>query len=422
MKPILISVFCLFIFNGFSYAQNKKEWLEDIEYYKNTLEDKHINLYHTISKKEFNTEIKTLKHKISTLSNFQIIVELMRITQKIGAGAGDGHTSVPLWNKELNKYPLELINLDGQLKVVSIASKHQQCLGKTLKSINGIPVEEIYKKVSKLTPFTENNYSLMDRTCSYMVISEILKALHIITNTQNVEFTFIDKQGIDMSIILKAYSKDALTKINYKKIKNTHSSIAVSKDEKNKNFWFTTLNSSKTVYINFNTYPLKEDITNFSKQIYNAIETNKSKHLIIDLRDNYGGDFFKGLILANYLNACNSINWQSNVYVLINRKTYSAAMVNAIQFKQILHAKLVGEPTGSNPNGYQDLGQFSLPNSKLLITYSKRKFRFQDANTNGLQPDVYIDLKWNSYKNNKDDVLNWVLKDIAKVELKKRNL
>ncbi len=419
MKHIIVSIIYSLVFGCFCNAQNRKEWIEDIAYYQKTLEEKHINLYHTISKNELNSEIENLKHKLSSLNDFQIIVELMRITQKVGGGKGDGHTSVPLWNRELTRYPIELFNYDGDIRVISIPKAHQQFLGKKLKSINGIPVEDIYKKVLKLTPFTENKYSAMDRTCSYMLVSEILKALNIITNSEQTAFTFTDAQGIDKSIKLKSYNKDALASISYEKLKYTHPNITPPQDAKNKNLWFSSLNDSKTIYINFKAYPPEDEMNNFSKQIYQFIEENKSEHLIIDLRDNYGGDFFKGLILSSYLNTCDSINWNANVYVLINRKTYSAAMVNAMQFKQILNAKLVGETTGANPNGYQDLGQFSLPNSKLLITYSKRLFRFQETKSNGVQPDIAISSKWTNQKNSIDAVLNWVLKDISNVDVTK---
>jgi len=91
-------------------------------------------------------------------------------------------------------------------------------------------------------------------------------------------------------------------------------------------------------------------------------------------------------------------------------------MVNAVQFKQLLNTKVIGEPSGANPNGYQDLGQFCLPNSKLLITYSKRLFRLQNSKSESLQPDILITPKWENYKNGYDEVLSWVLKDLENLE------
>ncbi len=96
------------------------------------------------------------------------------------------------------------------------------------------------------------------------------------------------------------------------------------------------------------------------------------------------------------------------------RFTYSAAMANAVQFRQILNAKIVGEPTGGNPYSYQDLEQFHLPNSKLIVTYSKHLFRFQEKNTLGMQPDVLITPKWENYRKGVDEVMDWVHKDLNK--------
>jgi len=98
---------------------------------------------------------------------------------------------------------------------------------------------------------------------------------------------------------------------------------------------------------------------------------------------------------------------------LIGNKTYSAAMSNAAQYRQILNARLVGEPTGGNPVGYQDMDQFSLPNSGWTITYSKRNYRFQDAFSEGVQPDVLIEADWENYDRGIDKPLAWIMEDIG---------
>lgn len=78
----------------------------------------------------------------------------------------------------------------------------------------------------------------------------------------------------------------------------------------------------------------------------------------------------------------------------------------------MLNAKIVGEPTGSNPTGYQDMGQFKLPNSGMIVTYSKRLFRFQEKITQGVQPDVLIEYDWESYSKGKDNMMQWIINDL----------
>lgn len=418
MKTIVLSIYSLLLLGIFCQAQNENKWITDIDYYHKTLEEKHINLYHTISKEEFSAEIANLKSRLPSLTDFQVVVELMQLTHKVGAGKGDGHTSVPLWGRNLNRYPIKLFDFDGELRVLGTDKRQKQLLGKILISIDGVSIEEIYSKVSKLTPFTENKQSAMDRTCSYMLNAEILKAIGIVKKVEQAEFKFVDDNGIYSSVILKSYSKDALTSIAYEALTISHPSIIPPEDSKFKKLWFTSLDHSKTVFINFKQYPSKKDMNEFSKNVYTFIQQHQSTSLIIDLRDNYGGDFFKGLDLISWLNLADSIDWSSKVYVLINRSTFSASMVNAVQFRQILNAKVIGEPSGANPNGYQDMGQFNLPNSNLGITYSKRIFHLQDSNSQGIRPFVLISPSWEDYKNGRDEVIYWVLKDLHKSVLK----
>ena len=156
----------------------------------------------------------------------------------------------------------------------------------------------------------------------------------------------------------------------------------------------------------------REEMEKFGELVLNFINENKHRQIVIDLRNNGGGDFFVGTFLAYYLNLADNIDWISGVYVLTDKVTFSAATSNASQFRQILNARIIGEPSGSNPTGYQDMGQFTLPNSGIIVTFSKRLFRFQDKITQGIQPDVLIEYDWKSYSKGIDNMMEWVINDI----------
>jgi hypothetical protein len=91
-------------------------------------------------------------------------------------------------------------------------------------------------------------------------------------------------------------------------------------------------------------------------------------------------------------------------------------MSNTAHFKELLNAKIVGEPTGANPNDYQDAEMFQLKNSKLWVQFSKRYYRFQDSVSNGIIPDVHIKPNWNDLKNGIDLNILWILEDIKRNE------
>lgn len=381
-----------------------KAWKADLEFYSQTLSEKHIDLFHTISKQSFSEEVTLLKGSLTSLTNNQVLVELMRLTHKIG----DGHTSFPLWGANLQSFPIQLKILEGKLYVIKTTKAFRHLLGAKLVAINDINAGEIYRLFSQLAPFSENKYSTQVRAAQYIPKAELLNGLGIINDELQALFTFrIGEKLIEQH--LEAHSSN-----EYSYHLSYQNNDFISVEEKlNENLWFGAFNNKKGVYFKFRRYTSMSKMESLGEDLLSFINENKTEKLIIDLRDNYGGDFFVGLKLAQLLVLADSIDWKSGVYVLIDNVTFSAAMSNAAQFSQLLNAKLVGEPTGAKPSGYQDMGQFNLPNSNLEVTYSKRLYHFNRDQKDALYPHVYIGMSIDDYISKKDPQLKWILNDIG---------
>jgi hypothetical protein len=56
----------------------------------------------------------------------------------------------------------------------------------------------------------------------------------------------------------------------------------------------------------------------------------------------------------------------------------------------------------------------TLPNSRLVVRYSVRFYRFVERGENVIRPDQEIVPTWADYKSGKDPVLEWVLSYEAK--------
>jgi len=328
----------------------------------------------------------------------------MKLTHKIG----DGHTSFPLWNADLSSFPFQLTMINGDAYVIKATQEFEHLLGSKLEKINNVNIEHIYLLFSQLSPFSENQYSTKIRVAKYIPKAEILNGLGIINDSLEATFTFSinDKK---ISLQLRPNRKN-----NYRATIDYRNDNTFFMEKKlNQDIWFGTLNNKKVIYFKFHRYTSIANMASLSEDLLSFINRNQSEQLIIDLRDNYGGDFFVGLKLAQFLVLADSINWLSGVYVLINNGTFSAAMSNATQYTQLLNAKLVGEPTGAKPSGYQDMGQIMLPNSGLTVTYSKRLYHFKSDNIDALHPDIPIDITLKDYLLKNDSQLQWILNDIA---------
>jgi uncharacterized protein (TIGR03437 family) len=114
------------------------------------------------------------------------------------------------------------------------------------------------------------------------------------------------------------------------------------------------------------------------------------ERFIIDLRNNTGGNSaVLNPFLASRSARGNKVSAVKPV-VIIGRRTYSSAILNAIAIRQGGPAALVGEPSGGRPNSYGDVQTLTLPNSQLNVSYSTRYFSFPGYPAGSLLPDVTV--------------------------------
>ena len=90
-------------------------------------------------------------------------------------------------------------------------------------------------------------------------------------------------------------------------------------------------------------------------------------------------------------------------------KTFSAAVSNACHFRDAFDARYLGEVSGGRPNGYQETRAFFLPNSGLSCSVAQEHYIFQEDDTDGIQPDVLLPPRWETYAAGRDPVLEWIL-------------
>ncbi|CAM4431462.1 hypothetical protein [Pseudoalteromonas ostreae] len=400
MTVVLMAV----LLSSCGYSQdNATRWQEDVDIYAKKLIEGHIDPFHTLTQERFDNEIVRIRESIPHKTENEILIDLMRLTRKIN----DGHTSFPLWGLEYDSFPLKLKLFGNDLYVLSTTSQHKDLLGSKLVSINGVSSLEVVRLLSEISPFSENEFSTAIRAASYFPNVAILRGLGIVEKEDEAKFVF-DIQGEKRETNLESSRSPKLDA----RISHFNDAIFSADEKVDKNLWYGSSSDNKTVYVRFRRYTSISRMERFSRSLLGFIDKNKSENLIVDLRDNYGGDFFVGLKLAQQLVLADTINWKSGVYTLIDNVTFSAAMSNAAQFSQILNSKLVGSPTGARPSGYQDMSQFTLPNSGLEVTFSKRLYSFKDTQRDALYPDVQIDTSIQDYADAFDRQLRWVLNDI----------
>lgn len=97
------------------------------------------------------------------------------------------------------------------------------------------------------------------------------------------------------------------------------------------------------------------------------------------------------------------------VGAITSGRTFSAALKNAIDFRDVAHATLVGETIGERPNSYSENDELLLPNSKIEMSYSTRYYTFTPNNDGLITPHREIKPTWADWVAGRDPVLEWIV-------------
>lgn len=105
--------------------------------------------------------------------------------------------------------------------------------------------------------------------------------------------------------------------------------------------------------------------------------------------------------------------FNGEVFILTSKKTFSSGNYFATVLSDNKAAVIVGEETGNAPTCYGDIMSFVLPESKIGMTISYKKFERPDPSkdpADSLKPDISVALSSKNYYENEDPQLDWVLK------------
>ena len=400
-------------FPAFAAPRSTEAWRQDLRFLATEIPARHKNAFHAITRDQFEKSVAELSLQIPNLNKDQIVVALMRITASIG----DGHTHVEI-PPNFHSFPIELYWFDDSLRVVKAVPEYRRALGAKVVQIGDTSIEDALKAVNTVIP-QESKLWIRRISPELLVCSEVLHGLGVLSNAARGEFVFENDSEERFSLDLDTLPESQRESAEQEWL-SAASGQPVSSEHPNEDEWFTYLDSEHTLYFKFNYAPGYWEFRRFSKQLFNVFDHRPARRLVIDLRNNRGGDstkfrwiFLPRLIDRRFSRQCfacpREINKPTKLYVLIGRETYSAGMITAVELKQEAAAMLVGEPIGGRPDAYDEDRPFELPNSHLVVFVSTRYYRLVQDDTPGLAPEKEIPLTWREFIAGRDPVLDWVL-------------
>ena len=167
-----------------------KEKKEDIKYLVSGIEQIHCDPYKNVEKKDFEKELsKTLD---CTEEEMRYVIQEALVLLR------DAHTKVTRIGGSL--FPIKYIFIGDILHIVGITENKKAFLGKKLLSINDISIEELTKRIAKLS--SQENLEVLFRDVSiYLQSNNILKYIDVskkdLLNIETSEGSFEINKGTE---------------------------------------------------------------------------------------------------------------------------------------------------------------------------------------------------------------------------------
>ena len=387
---------------------------------------RHKDLFHTMTREQFEAAVKRLDERIPSLARHQIIVEMARIVAMVG----DGHTNIaPTRDPKIgfHSLPVKLYLFKDGLFIRAADREHAALLGARVIKIGGLTVDEAMARVREIVG-RDNEMDVKFFGPLLLVMPEVLHALGIIERTDEARFV-VEKPGQSpVTVALQAAGPadllppdtdlSWLPKPNWVDLRDGASAPLPLwlRDPQNK-FWFEYLKDSRILYVQINQVGDKdtETLAEFCTRLFAFVDANPVEKFILDLRLNRGGN--GGLLrpLVTGIIKARKIDQPGKLFAIIGRSTWSAAQFLLDELEQYTNTLFVGEPSGSKGNAYGDSRKITLPNSGITVRVSV--FWWQHWHPLDTRrwtaPHLTAELTSKDYRTNSDPALKAIFSYVA---------
>jgi hypothetical protein len=378
-------------------------WLAAIEFLKDELPGRHIDPFFRLPESEFNERLNAIKSDVPRLEDYEIVVALMGVVASIG----DSHTHLNADQTGIfHRLPIKMEWFTDGLFITGTSDEHVAILGRRVTGIEGLTIDEVNERI-KTVVSNENDAQLRSDGPGAMMVPEILAALGISGSIDSVIFNL---QGAgDVVISPREMWEAPETRL----LDSLSCRLPLYLQHPDSIYWYRYIEDRGAIYIRYRSCRQIEGrpFADLVDEALRVMDSNHVEKFIFDVRSNGGGNSSIARPLVSEVRARAGINREGGVFVLIDRGTYSSALLNAIDFKNDTEVVLIGEPTGGKPDHYGEVRFFTLPNTMIVVTYSTKHFRTYGSDAPSLNPDVAAGLSFEDFLACRDPALeaalNW---------------
>ncbi len=372
---------------------------EDLEYVMHYLKKLHPAFYEKIPTEvaaEYENMLKQLENQTSVS-----VCELTRMAESVVAVLRDSHSQVRR-SEETMHYLKDMYKF------------------KDLMAVNGIKMEDLMRQTENLYSYEMDQWHL--RRLKFDCLS--LEGLQYLGFRPENGITYTIERDDGKQIEMIYCAEDFLPGNGSAAGSETNlqAGTAEANQGTKKSFVsYEIINDYNTAVLKLDSCQNNEEYKSCLRNMFAEVKRREISNVAVDLRNNTGGnsgvihEFIRYLDVDLYnisktqwrlgwfMKTAESgiaendryedLTFRGRVYILTSSSTFSSAMLFAEYIQDNNLGLLIGEAPGEPPDSYGDTVSFILPNSKLVLTVSTKKFFRVDQNRPGdiLEPDIPCD-------------------------------
>ena len=370
----------------------------DAEFLAEAIERHHPDPFRAIGREAFSSEAERVAAACVAGNRPRAVCALMRFAALLGER--NGHSGIfPLDQhaRPLRFYPFRPYEFDDGVFVVSAVDP--QLVGAELVAIGNVEIADVLKTVEPLIS-RDNDSTVRARRPTYVVAAEVLDGVGVGDGVGQV-FIFKSRSGKSTAIELEPVAAATyIAEVDATDALPRRAGVTYL-ERRDEQRWLDQLEDGSLV-IGYNV--TRGAMASFADEIAIVARESRPSRVILDIRHNGGGDNRTYLPLLEVLER---LAKTTQLFVLISRVTFSAAMQFVVDLERRTNAVFVGEATGGSPNQFGDAVRVKLPNSGLIARIAT--ISWQTAGTDDdrttREPDIRADLHAADFFAGRDTVL-----------------
>lgn len=394
-------------------ADRTAGWQGDLDFLRSEAIRLHPRLDHQTPRHDWEAALARVRDVVAELSDEQLLFEVQRILALIG----DGHTRVQ-WDTKLvqvRQLPLRFYWFSDGVYVVDAPDELADCIGARVTHVGDVPVEEAIERLQVFVS-RDNAWGARSHTMGILTLAQALETVKLAEPGAAPRFQLADRQGIVRTVAPAPRPLSRRGPLPASKIADAPPApLWLQSPERN--LWFRWLSQPSALYVQFNGVGDEkgQTLAQAAERVREELTRDDCRTLIVDMRNNGGGNTFLYLPLLKALIQFDMARPGSRTFVIIGRWTYSAAQNFITDVDRLTEAVFVGEPSGGCPNSYGENSHTRLPYSGLVVTISNLHWQhsYPTDHRQWIAPEIPVELTSADYFANHDPALEAIEKVLA---------